>query len=298
MSDSPILHTIVWIINPAGGVGKTMVARVIEGISQMIGVDVALASQDRGNQALKHALDNAHLIKAESRTQDAVRIVSRVENREIFVIDVGANPSSSEYDPLPFGAALNAEITGRGGRMIAVVPTVPLKTYGSETAMRAAQDLLNEGLDVHVVKNHQDRSGNFGKLVLPDSVKVSELGHLPSGIMALAEEERGSLSDPYLTPVPGYRLAGGFIGRWLINASREPLMLSLFRGATSGLSVDPDRHPRPTFEVLDRKSQVTDEALLNNYAKFDAFERLRRARSDSELLTAAREFQRMCESWK
>jgi hypothetical protein len=42
--NSLILKTIAWIINPAGGVGKTLVTQAIEGLAQMIGTDVVLAS--------------------------------------------------------------------------------------------------------------------------------------------------------------------------------------------------------------------------------------------------------------
>ncbi|MBL45748.1 MAG: hypothetical protein CMN71_13795 [Sphingomonadaceae bacterium] len=298
MTNSSILKTIVWIINPAGGVGKTLVTQAVEGLAHFIGMDVVLASQDRGNQAIKHALSDAKIIAPNSLPRDAVRIISRIENRELFLIDVGANPSSEEYDPLPFGAALNTEITARGGRMIAVVPTTPLKIHGSETAARTARDLLNEGFEVHIVKNHQDQSRRFDNLEIPEGAQVSELGHLASGIMALVRQHSGSIADLYLNPEPGYRLAGGHIGQWLLDASRQPVMQSIFRDKALEVSVDPERRPRSLFMALRQKAQVTDEALTRNYATYDAFDRLLHARSDSETLSAAREFQRVLEDHK
>ncbi|MEL7686075.1 hypothetical protein AAG596_01105 [Citromicrobium bathyomarinum] len=292
MNSSPILKKVVWIINPAGGVGKTLVTQVIEGLAQINGTDVVLASQDRGNQAIKHALSDANIIAANSLPKDAVRIISRVENRELFLIDVGANPSSEEYDPLPFGAALNAEITARGGNMVVVVPTTPLKIHGNKTAARTARDLLNEGFEVHVVKNHQNQSGGFDDLDVPIGVQVSELDHLPSGIMALVREHSGSIADLYLSPEPDYRLAGGHIGQWLLDASQQPVMQSVFDGNVSGLSIPEDRRPRQTMTGLEKLSHVTDQALTRNYGKYDAFHKLLNAGSDIEVLAAARAFQR------
>ena len=293
MSASTILQLIIWIINPAGGVGKTLVAQVIEAIGQLTSTDVLLASQDRGNQALKHVLESAALIDPSSLPKDAVRIVSRVENREIFVIDVGANPSSNDYDPLPFGAALNAEIAARNGRMIAVVPTTPLKIHGSVTAAKTARDLINEGIDVHVVKNHQDLSGRFGDLAVPDGVQVSELGHLPSGLMALIREHQGSIADLYLNPTEGYQLAGNYIGDWLMKASRAPLLRSIFGDKVAGLTMDSSRLPRPNFTTIKTLAEVTDGALRRNCDRREAYEAMLEAKSDADALRALRTFQHL-----
>lgn len=293
MSASTILQLIVWIINPAGGVGKTLVAQVIDAIGQLTSTDVFLASQDRGNQALKHVLESAGLVDPSSLPKDAVRIVSRVENREIFVIDVGANPSSKEYDPLPFGAALNAEIAARNGRMIAVVPTTPLKIRGSATAANTARDLINEGIDVHVVKNHQDLSGRFGDLAVADEVQVSELGHLPSGLMALIREREGSIADLYLNPAEGYELAGDYIGDWLMTASRAPLLRSIFGDKISGLSMDPSRLPRPHFTAIKTLADVTDEALRLNWDRRAAYETMLDAKGDLDELKALHAFKHL-----
>lgn len=266
MNEQPILKIIVWIIISSGGVGKTLLAQTCEAIAHLLGADILLASQDRGNQALKHALGKSVVqIDPSSLAQDARRIVSRVQSREIFVIDVGANAATKEHDPLPFAAALNDEATKRGARMIAVVPAAPLKIHCAETANDTALDLMNEGIDVHVVKNHLNQSGNFGKMDLVDGVEMSELPFLESGLLELLRIREGSFADAYLDPEPGFELAGNHIGAWLENASKMPLMRDIFGPEVSEIRIPDRRRPKPISRVLNQLSDVTDPVLEANY---------------------------------
>ena len=238
MKKTCILQTIVWIINPAGGVGKTTIAQCMQALSHMIGIDMHLASQDRGNQALKHAFPETHLIAPDALAPDAFRVVSRVENREIFVIDVGANPSGPDYDPLPFALALQAEVSQRGGKMIGVVPVTPLKINGCASALSTVRSLQNEGIETHLVKNHQDASRRFGELELPEGVPISELKYLPSGLMSLVRDHVGSIADLCRNPDPDFTLAGGHIEQWLVDAARDPHGVASGCAAWKGRSHD------------------------------------------------------------
>lgn len=288
MKKTCILQTIVWIINPAGGVGKTTIAQCMEALSHMIGIDMHLASQDRGNQALKHAFPETQLIAPDALAPDAVRVVSRVENREIFVIDVGANPSGPDYDPLPFALALQAEVSKRGGKMISVVPVTPLKINGCGSALSTVRSLQNEGIETHLVKNHQDASRRFGELDLPEGVPISELKYLPSGLMSLVRDHVGSIADLFRNPDPDFTLAGGHIEQWLVDAAREPFMRAIFGNKVDDLSVDPELRPQPTLHRLDRMEHVTNAALNRSRSQLAAFSRMMKTEGDEDLLRAAK----------
>ena len=109
--------------------------------------------------------------------------------------------------------------------------------------------------------------------------------------MTLVRQHSGSIANLYLNPKPNYQLAGGHIGKWLLDASRQPVMQSIFRDKALKLSIDPERRPRSVFKALRKKSEVTDQALASNYATYEAFHQLLHAQSDSETLAAARNFQ-------
>ncbi|MBO9505153.1 hypothetical protein J7348_11030 [Qipengyuania flava] len=288
MKKTCILQTIVWIINPAGGVGKTTIAQCMQALSHMIGIDMHLASQDRGNQALKHAFPETHLIAPDALAPDAFRVVSSVENREIFVIDVGANPSGPDYDPLPFALALQAEVSQRGGKMIGVVPVTPLKINGCASALSTVRSLQNEGIEAHLVKNHQDASRRFGELELPEGVPISELKYLPSGLMSLVRNHVGSIADLCRNPDPDFTLAGGHIEQWLVDAAREPFMRTIFGNKVDDLSVDPELRPQPTLHRLDRMEHVTNAALNRGRSQLAAFSRMMKTEGDDDLLQAAK----------
>lgn len=288
MKKTCILQTIVWIINPAGGVGKTTIAQCMQALSHMIGIDMHLASQDRGNQALKHAFPETHLIAPDALAPEAFRVVSRVENREIFVIDVGANPSGPDYDPLPFALALQAEVSQRGGKMIGVVPVTPLKINGCASALSTVRSLQNEGIETHLVKNHQDASRRFDELELPEGVPISELKYLPSGLMSLVRDHVGSIADLCRNPDPDFTLAGGHIEQWLVDAAREPFMRTIFGNKVDDLSVDPELRPQPTLHRLDRVEHVTNAALNRGRSQLAAFSRMMKTEGDDDLLQAAK----------
>ena len=292
LSDSHILQFIIWIMISSGGVGKTYLAQTIQAIAQILGVDIHLASQDRGNQALKHALATANIIDPKANAEDARRIVSKVQNREIFCIDVGANPATEESDPLAFGKALNLEAASRGAKLIAVVPTAPLKINGGPTTTTTAGDLLNEGISVHLVKNHQNRSQEFGQMDVIDTVETSELPYMPAGLLALIRRRNGSFADPYLDPEPGYTLAGNMIGNLLAEAAKTALMSEIFGDKVAEMALPKDRIPPPVTYSLDRLSQVTDKAIAANSQVWLATRGMLSAADDDLALATA------CRKWR
>ncbi len=290
--DSQILKIIIWIIISSGGVGKTYLAQTIQAIAQILGVDIHLASQDRGNQAIKHAIATANIIDPKANAEDARRIVSKVQNREIFCIDVGANAATEESDPLAFGKALNFEAASRGAKLIAVVPTAPLKINGGPTATTTAGDLLNEEISVHLVKNHQNLSQEFGKMEVIDNVDISELPYMPSGLLALIRRRKNSFADPYLDPEPGYGLAGNLIGNWLAEAAKMPLMSEIFGDKISEMVLPKELKPQPLAYTLERLSHVTDKAIDAN-AQVSLAEKQMLSAPDSDLALAA-----ACRKWR
>jgi hypothetical protein len=285
-----LLKLVIWILNPPGGIGKTFYAQVLEAISKMLCRDLLLASQDRGNHAIRDAMENAAVISAKVSPQDVTRIISRAQNHELFVIDVGANPSSDDYDPLPFAVEMDRQMKAYGGRFITVVPTAPLKLGGERTTISTVKDLLNEGIETHVVKNHQNQSGDFGKLPLPSNVPVSDLPYLPSGLLALLRDRKGSFLDAYTHPEPGFALAGNRIGDYLARSSDSPLMHELLGHTGKAFQLNPGQEPPALLSTINTLESVKDENLLENAAMKVAHEAMLAAADDDALLAAAKEY--------
>lgn len=290
MNSIMILRIAIWILNPPGGIGKTFYAQVLEAVAKMLCRDLFLASQDRGNHAIRDALENAAVIGAKVGPQDVTRIISRAQNHEFFVIDVGANPAAEDYDPLPFAVEMDRQMKANGGRFITVVPTAPLKLGGDRTTINTVKALLNEGIETHVVKNNQNQSGDFGNLQLPSSVSVSDLPYLPSGLLALLRSRTGSFLDAYTHPEPGFALAGNRIGDYLAKASDSQLMHEILGHTGQAFQLNPGQLPPVLFSTINTLKSVKDESLQENAAMNVAHQAMISAVSDDELLAAAKEY--------
>lgn len=270
MTFKAALRITIPILNPPGGLGKTFLAQVLEAIAKNMLRDILLASQDRGNHALKSALENVGVVPPDVTEADVTRVINRVSHREIFVIDVGANPATDSYNPMPFYVSLSQRMRELGGRFIAVVPTAPLKEGADKATMNTLDSFLNEGIETHLVKNHQNRSGDFGALEIPDGVPVSELPKLDDGLVALLRSRKGSFLDAYHDPEPGYRLAGNRIGQWLSDASNSPLAQTIFGHSGPAFTLSPEERPSRIHTTIETLASVSDDALQLNYDRLEA----------------------------
>ncbi len=290
MNISMTLRLILMIINPPGGIGKTHFTQVVEAIAKLLLRDLYLISQDRGNHAIKDAIKEARVIPSDEGPQGATRIISAVADREICIIDVGANPASDNYSPLPFAAEMSRQMLARGGRFIAVVPAAPLKLGGDRTTMNTVASLLNEEIETHVVKNHQNLSGEFGRLELPGNVPVSDVPYLEPGLVALLRQRKGSFLDAYTNPEPGFELAGHRIGDYLARASDSPLMQTIFEHSGPAFKLKPDQQPPALLGSINTSTSVKNEALQKNAAMKSAHDAMLRAVCDETLLVAAKTY--------
>ena len=177
-----------------------------------------------------------------------------------------------------------------GGRFLTAVPTAPLKLGGDRTTMNTVKALLNEGIETHVVRNHQNQSGDFGDLPLPSSVPVSDLPYLESGLLALLRKRKGSFLDPYIHPEPGFALAGNRIGDYLSKASDSPLMHNVFGYTGKAFQLSSEQHPPALYSPINTLASVKDESLRRSAARRAAHDAVISAVGDDELLAAARNY--------
>lgn len=268
MKSISFLKTTAAIINPPGGLGKTFLAQAMEAIARQLLRDIYLASQDRGNHALKQIIEEVLVVPSDVTETDVTRIMNRVANREIFLIDVGANPATETYNPLPFYVALDRYIREEGGRFIVAVPIAPLKEGVVKATNSTVQGFVNEGIETHIVRNHQNRSGEFAGLEIPSGVLVSDLPKLDDGLVALLRQRKGSFLDAYNNPRPGYRLAGNRIGKWLVEASSSPLMQTVFGYSEAAFTLPSQDLPAPIHTTIETFASVSDEALQLNYDRW------------------------------
>lgn len=279
---------VLSIANPPGGVGKTFLAQAVEAIAKALFRDIYLASQDRGNHAIKKVIEDALVLPANVTEADVIRVANRVADREIFVIDVGANPATETYNPVPFYVALAQHVQREGGRFIVAVPVAPLKEGVIEATNNTVQAFVNEGIETHIVRNHQNRSGEFDGLKVPPGVLVSDLPKLDDGLVALLRRRGGSFLDAYHNAEPEYRLAGNRIGQWLVDASRSPLMQMVFGYSGSAFKLPAQDVPPPIHNPIETLASVSDDALQLNYDRFAARQAFMAADDETAFLTAAR----------
>ena len=277
---------------PPGGVAKTFTNETLHSIAQVLDRDDCLASKDPGSQALRHQLPTTYSIPGEAQPEDVPRIVNRVKDHEFFFVDHGANPANEHYDPSLFLLALDQQMKFIGVPFFVIVPTVPQKINGDRTAQNVINFLHSEGVALHFLKSHQNRSDDYEEITLPTGVSVSELPHMPSGLVALKKYQGGTIADPYLMPLPGYELAGNHIGEWLSCASGSPMMQAIFGHTGRAFELAPDKKPKEIINPLNKLSDVSNTALERNYVKYRTMMALQSARSadDAAKLKALEEF--------
>lgn len=277
---------------PPGGVAKTFTIETLHAIAQILELDDCLATKDPGNQALKHQLPNTYSIPAEAQPEDVRRIVNRVKDHELFFIDHGANPANKHYDPSHFLVAMDQQMRFIDVPFYVIVPTVPQKINGDKTAENVINFLHSQKVALHFLKSHQNQSDDYEEITLPTGVSVSELPHMPSGLVALKKYQGGTIADPYLMPRSGYELAGNHIGEWLSRASGSPMMQAIFSHTGRAFELAPDKKPKQTIKPLNKLSDVSNTALELNYAMHRTMMALINARSadDEAKLGALEQF--------
>lgn len=258
------LKLVMCIMVASGGVGKTFLAQTVEGMANMLGKRIKLASHDRGNGALHDLLPDVHYIAGDPTDDMLRKLVRDYRDFEILVVDVGANPETANYNPVRASYILGDEASRHGAEFMAASPTGSLKVNGLATALKTVEAHKTLELKSHLVRVHQNKAGDFGGTV-PAGVPVSDLPYMDTGLVAFRNQHKSSIANLIRTPPEGFELASAHLANWMIEASRSPLMREIFFPNGGELHIADFEIPPPTYYRLDALWQMADDALQANY---------------------------------
>lgn len=281
---STSLSTIVGISVPQGGEGKTFTAERIDCVASILGLDVALGTNDTTNAALA-GLAGPDRVKTFDWSYDAERgktIIMRERSKKIVCFDIGANSDAGDTRFLDFAHGAREAAAKLGARFVMLVPSATNKGGGLNTAVNAAGVYRSEGFETILLLNDRDGSGNYGDLTLiPDDFEVGRISHLAPGFQAYRKSREGdSLYSVITRPTPGYEQASAIIRNHVLKDARSNWMAKVFwwDGALDNLP-EPTVQPK-LIKHVNTMAAASDQSLANNARYAAAYDAFRQASPD------------------
>ena len=204
------LQTVVIVLVPKGGEGKSHIAEVNLSICDFLKIPVAVGTNDGTNRAIA-AMNPGIKVGSFSWSADYDRgknIVLKEENCKLRIFDFGAHSNPDDTRPLEFLQGVKDAADELGVHVVVLTPSATNKGGDVRTSMISVNVLRDMGFHVHLVLNNRDGSGNYGDLSgLPSDLPVSEFPHLAPGLNCYRHDAKRSLHSIITQPVPGFEKA-------------------------------------------------------------------------------------------
>ena len=152
-----LLYFILVVTN-AGGEGKTLIAKLIQAIWEIGGIDAVILDGDVGNYSSKSTDETAKVVGWGVKPQVAPEIVASTINQHA-IMDLGANAMASAREVADLVPALEEHYRKDERRCIAFLPVSTNKS-GAVGAINTLEEKVAY-FDKYVVKVDRDLSGNF-----------------------------------------------------------------------------------------------------------------------------------------
>lgn len=281
---SSSLATVVAVVVPHGGEGKTFVSERIDCIASYLGVEVALGTNDGTNKALASLAGPERVAEFswDADVERAKTIIMRQRSKKLVCFDVGANSDATDTRFLNFAHGAREAAMLLQARFIMLVPSATNKGGGLTTAASAAEVYHSEGFETILLLNDRDGSGNFGDLTkLPKGIEVGRVAHLAPGFQAYRKSREGdSLYSVITQPTEGYNQASAIMRSQVLTDARSNWMAKVFwwEGALGGL---PEPEALPFLKKhVSTMAMASDTSISTNITYTAAYEAFRRASPD------------------
>lgn len=291
------LKTVVAVVVPQGGEGKTFVTNAIHAIAGYAKASIVLGTNDGTNRSLTALLGDEEVADV-SWDADAVRgmaVVERQSDKNVICVDVGANSDPKDGRFLDFMKGLDTGAKSVEARTVVLIPTATNKAGGLESAIAAASVYGQAGFQVRLLLNNRDGSNSMGDTSkVPESVPIGRVEHLETGLQAYRLQFKGAMRDLIDNPLPGFKLASDRLRNFILRAAETDWAKDVFWWDGALASV-----PAPAIDAdygigIATLKSVTDTRLEHNYAYGAAKLRFKNAPQNSqEFLSAAVALQKL-----
>lgn len=290
------LKTIVAVVVPQGGEGKTFVANTIHTIASYANASIVLGTNDGTNRSLSALLGNEPVADVSWDADDnrGRAVVERQADNNIICVDVGANSDPKDGRFLEFIKGLDSAGTLTGARTVVLVPTATNKAGGLESAIAAATVYQNRGFQVRLVLNDRDGSGNMGDTKeIPERLPIGRIDHLATGLQAYRLEYKGAMRYLIDNPLSGFEMASDRLRNFILRAADSDWAKDVFWW-DNVLETVPKPSPDPMLALaIPDKTSVSNASLERNAAYYQARQRFKKAATNSqEFINAAEAFQK------
>lgn len=280
---------LVVVVQNAGGEGKSTWTEALVALGTIAGLNPVVFDADPGMRGFRNRSGGEGLIElswSESHAagEDGTHWCEKhYADRKMVLIDTGANFFSATHRVQSYlsevvGAAIQL------GIKVAFHVVVGTNKAGSFRGAVEFHRQLSQQVDVVLVRNNRDGSGEFGEDKLgPSWTATIDIPHLSAGLQAYRLSRAEPLLGILRKPTPGYAVASALLAQWLLQIAKVDHVKSIFgtclRQELEELSASaPTNH----LYVLNDLASVKDDKLLANAAVFRATCAFRAASPDSE----------------
>lgn len=253
-----LLYFILVVTN-AGGEGKTLIAKLIQAVWEIGGVDAEILDGDVGNYASKSTDDNVKVVGWGVKPDVAPEIVASTINQHA-IMDLGANAMASAREVADLVPALEELYRRDERRCIAFLP-VSTNKAGAVGAINTLEEKVKH-FEKYVVKVDRDSSGNFDGDV--SSQQVLELAYLAPGFQMLIAECDRSIAKAICQPPEGYKLASTYLSKWAYDFVSQAGMPNIFGAAILNKLRSYSDVPGKIRMLVQDLDDATDAALEEN----------------------------------
>lgn len=247
----------------AGGVGKTLIVRLLLALFELSNLPVAALDADEGNGLLSHINKDADRLTWGTPVSASKEMIEHYQHNSC-VLDSGANMLVSNTSMADLARILIQSFSQMGHFPLLLFPVTPNKPGAMAMQLKVANN-LPAGNNLFIL-NNADSSGNFEPV--PSGVQFITLDYLKPGLLEYVNDQpNGSFAHAVTCADPDYRIAQAYIAHWMLKFARQIPDPHPFARAIQLLEAIPTPE-RNRYTVL-RKSNATNDQLqtLQCYTK-------------------------------
>ncbi len=252
-----VQKTLVTVFANPGGEGKTTIVRSLDAMARLRGVVPELVCADAGNGAIRQVLPDSGGIDWGAKPEIGAKLIQHYADKEMVIIDCGANSSSKAFDLVGILAEARAEADRQQRKSIAIIPVSPNKPGAIGVARASLAAFDRAGFTSHIVLNNRDGTGDYIGEV---DANWSTIPHLHPGFISVLNRTSGSWADLLRSPPEGYAMAVCHVAHWLQTVSTLPPISDCFDLSWNCLEM-PQAKKLNLMYTISRLADASDKAL-------------------------------------
>lgn len=262
--DNPNSRSVILAPVNAGGVGKTMLAMIVEFLAVLCGRNYWVLDTDNGNRSMSHRSNRVSAIAWGLDESTVEQMVTRFKTHDVVIVDIGANLLSTAAGALImlFVEKLRAE----GFNVCSLLPITATKSGAVQSTLMAAARVSPVSDVTIIVENDASGTGGFSNDLESAGLPSVSLKYLPPGYQDyLARRGGEGLHNLITQPTSDYTMAAGALAKWICAFASQPAMADVIgRNVIQQLVRLASHAPGPLLFTLKNISCVSDAALQSN----------------------------------